>query len=67
MHEPFQVQLQAKRSNRRTPIDFFLKYKLNKAAELLKSGKYNVSEVGTVSHFSVSFKKQFGVNPSEYK
>lgn len=50
-----------------TPIHFFLKYKLNKAAELLKSGKYNVSEVGTVSHFSFSFKKQFGVNPSEYK
>lgn len=50
-----------------TPIHFFLKYKLNKAAELLKSGKYNASEVGTVSHFSVSFKKQFGVNPSEYK
>lgn len=40
-----------------TPIHFFLKYKLNKAAELLKSGKYNVSEVaditgfGTLSHF----------------
>ncbi len=56
-----------------TPIHFFLKYKLNKAAELLKSGKYNVSEVaditgfGTISHFSVSFKKYFGVNPSEYK
>lgn len=56
-----------------TPIHFFLKYKLNKAAELLKSGKYNVSEVadmtgfGTVSHFSVSFKKYFGINPSEYK
>lgn len=56
-----------------TPIHFFLKYKLNKAAELLKSGKYNVSEVaditgfGTLSHFSVSFKKYFGVNPSEYK
>lgn len=56
-----------------TPIHFFLKYKLNKAAELLKSGEYNVSEVaditgfGTVSHFSVSFKKYFGVNPSEYK
>lgn len=46
---------------------------MNKAAELLKSGKYNVSEVaditgfGTLSHFSVSFKKYFGVNPSEYK
>lgn len=56
-----------------TPIHFFMKYKLNKAAQLLKSGKYNVSEVadltgfGTISHFSVSFKKHFGVNPSEYK
>ena len=50
-----------------------MKYKLNKAAELLRSGKYNVSEVadltgfGTVSHFSVSFKKHFGVNPKDYK
>lgn len=56
-----------------TPIHFFMKYKLNKAAQLLKSGKYNVSEVayitgfGTISHFSVSFKKHFGVSPSEYK
>ena len=56
-----------------TPTHFFMKYKLNKAAELLRSGKYNVSEVadltgfGTVSHFSVSFKKHFGVNPKDYK
>lgn len=56
-----------------TPNNFFKKYKLNKAAELLKEGKYNVSEVSymtgfsTISHFSVSFKKQFGINPSEYK
>ena len=56
-----------------TPNNFFKKYKLNRAAKLLREGKYNVSEVsmmtgfGTVSHFSVSFKKQFGINPSEYK
>lgn len=56
-----------------TPIHFFLKYKLNKAAELLKSGKYNVSEVADITGFrpSISF---FGKlqeilwrNPSEYK
>lgn len=39
-----------------TPIHFFLKYKLNKAAELLKSGKYNVSEVADITGFNrISF------------
>lgn len=51
---------------------FFRKYKLNKAANLLKEKRYNVSEVAvmtgfaTAAHFSVAFKKQFGVSPSEY-
>ena len=55
-----------------TPGVFFRKYKLNKAADLLKKKKYNVSEVAvmtgfaTAAHFSVAFKKQFGVSPSEY-
>lgn len=55
-----------------TPNSFFKKYKLNRAAELLRSGKYNVSEVSdmtgfsSLSYFSVSFKKQFGVKPSDY-
>ena len=56
-----------------TPSSFFRTYKLNRAAELLKSGKYTVSEIAdmtgfsTQSHFSVVFKKQFGVTPTEYK
>ena len=56
-----------------TPSNFFRTYKLNRAAELLKSGRYTVSEIAdkcgfsTQSHFSVVFKKQFGVTPSEYK
>lgn len=55
------------------PSVFFRCYKLNRAAELIKEGKYNISEISymtgfsTLSHFSTSFKKQFGVNPSEYK
>lgn len=55
------------------PNIFFKKYKLNRAAELILSGNYNISEIAdmtgfsTASHFSSSFKKQFGISPSEYK
>lgn len=55
------------------PNTFFKMYKLNRATELLAEGKYNISEIAditgfsTLSHFSTSFKKQFGVSPSEYK
>jgi signal transduction histidine kinase/ligand-binding sensor domain-containing protein/DNA-binding response OmpR family regulator len=54
------------------PNVFFKTYKLNRAAELLREGKLNISEIAyitgfsTLPHFSASFKKQFGVNPSEY-
>ena len=56
-----------------TPGSFFRKYKLNKAARMLHEGKYNVSEIATLTgfstaaHFSVAFKKQFGVSPSDYQ
>lgn len=55
-----------------TPGSFFRRYKLNKAAQLLREGDHNVSEIATLTgfstaaHFSVAFKKQFGVSPSEY-
>lgn len=55
------------------PASFFKTYKLNKAAEYIKTGQYNISEIAymtgfnTLSHFSISFKKQFGVSPSEFK
>ena len=56
-----------------TPSNFFRTYKLNRAAELLKGGKYTIAEIAdktgfsTQSHFTVVFKKQFGVTPTEYK
>ena len=56
-----------------TPGTFFRKYKLNKAAQLLREGQYTASEIAimvgfsTAAHFSVAFKKQFGVSPSDYK
>ena len=42
------------------------------AAELLREGRHNISEIAdmtgfsTLSHFSTSFKKQFGVSPTDY-
>ncbi len=56
-----------------TPIEFFKQYKLNRAAELLKEGKYTISQISDLtgfsspSKFSTLFKKQFGVPPSCYK
>ncbi|MBO4475215.1 MAG: helix-turn-helix domain-containing protein [Bacteroidales bacterium] len=55
------------------PAVFFKRYKLNRAADLLREGKFNMSEIAymtgfnTLSHFSTSFKKQFGVPPTEYR
>ncbi|MBN2817445.1 MAG: helix-turn-helix domain-containing protein, partial [Bacteroidales bacterium] len=43
-----------------------------RAAEFLLEGKMNISEIAditgfsTPSHFSVSFKKHFGVSPKNY-
>ena len=54
------------------PSVFFKRYKLNRAAQLLKERNYNISEIAdmtgfsTLAHFSTSFKKQFGMSPSEY-
>ena len=56
-----------------TPATFFRTYKLNRAAQMLQMGQYNISEVAdltgfsTQSHFANLFKKQFGMTPSEYR
>lgn len=55
------------------PNNFFRCYKLNRAAEMLKTGNHNISEVAdmtgfkSVSHFSTVFKKQFGVAPTKWE
>ena len=56
-----------------TPGAFFRHYKLNLAAKMLKEGKHNVTEISdklgfnSVSNFSATFKKKFGVSPKDYK
>ena len=54
------------------PNVFFKTYKLNRAAELMRERKLNISEISditgfsTLPHFSASFKKHFGMPPSKY-
>ena len=56
-----------------TPGSFFRHYKLNLAAKMLKEGRHNVSEIAdmmgfaSISNFSASFKKMFGVSPKDFK
>jgi ligand-binding sensor domain-containing protein/signal transduction histidine kinase/DNA-binding response OmpR family regulator len=55
-----------------TPNDFIRLVRLKKAAELLQKDTYRISEIGYLvgfassSYFSKSFKRQFGVSPSNY-
>lgn len=52
--------------------EFIRRIRMNRALELLKSGRYTVAEVsamvgyGTPSYFSTSFKKFFGAQPSDH-
>lgn len=53
--------------------DYVRKIKLRKAAEMLSSGKFNVSEtawnigISSFSYFRQIFKEEFGCTPSEFK
>ena len=55
-----------------TPAEYFRAYKLNRAVELIKEDKHKMSGIAemcgfsSASHFATSFKKHFGVLPSEY-
>ena len=55
-----------------TPGEFVLMIRLDYAAELLQKGEFRVNEVcsmvsfKSLSHFSRSFQKKFGVSPKNY-
>lgn len=53
--------------------EYIRKIKMRKAAEMLASGRYNVSEtswnigISSVIYFRQCFKEEYGVSPSEYR
>ncbi|MCB1124018.1 MAG: AraC family transcriptional regulator, partial [Verrucomicrobiae bacterium] len=55
-----------------SPSDCIRRCRMEKAAELLQTGKHNISEVSDLvgmqdlSYFSTAFKKHFRMSPSEY-
>ncbi|MEQ9220035.1 MAG: response regulator [Cyclobacteriaceae bacterium] len=59
-----------KRAAGKTFLDFIREFRLNKSREYLMTQQYNVTEAAqlagfrSVAHFSDSFKKYFGVSPS---
>ena len=56
-----------------TPSDFIRRIRLNKAAALIKNNSDNISQIAlevgfsNPSYFAESFKKQFGLTPSQYQ
>lgn len=57
----------------KTPMEFLIDYRLRKAIELLKTADKTVLEISLAvgfsgaSYFAESFRKNFGVSPTDYK
>ena len=55
------------------PIEFVRQVRIKRAAQLLKSGQYNISQITYMvgmsdsRYFSKCFKKVYGITPSEFK
>ncbi|MDO9152734.1 MAG: AraC family transcriptional regulator [Paludibacter sp.] len=55
------------------PIEFIREMRIKRAAQLLKSGEYNISQITYMvgmsdsRYFSKCFKRIYGVTPSEFK
>ncbi len=70
---PYYFMHMFKEQTGRTPHEFLLALRLEKAEEMLKNGNYSIEEVGTscgfvdAAHFSKAFKRAKGITPSRYK
>lgn len=66
------LHLKMKAITGESTTDFIRKVRFAKVSELLKEGRYTISEVGNMtgfsssSYFTTSFKKHFGCLPTEY-
>ena len=66
------LHLKLKAITGKSAIDFIHKIRFNRACQLLKEGKYTVSEISfmvgynTPSYFALRFKKYMGCLPTEY-
>lgn len=56
-----------------SPGEFIRSVRLKRAAQLLKSSQYNISEISdrvgfsTIKYFNLNFKEEFGVTPTQYR
>jgi transcriptional regulator GlxA family with amidase domain len=57
----------------KTPYEYLLDLKIEKAKKMLKTNRYNITEISMMcgfsshSHFASTFKKKTGISPTEYK
>ena len=55
------------------PVELIRMMRLKKAAKYIETGEFTVSEIAymvgynDIKYFSTSFKKQFGISPSQYQ
>jgi AraC-like DNA-binding protein len=56
-----------------SPVEFIREIRIKRAAQLLESGDYNITEITYMvgmndsRYFSKCFKNTYGMTPSEYK
>lgn len=66
------LHLKMKAITGESTIEFIKKIRFNEACNLLKDGRYSIAEISTIvgfntpSYFTTSFKKYFGILPTDY-
>lgn len=62
-----------KRQTNKTPYEYLLDLKIEKAKKMLRSREYSITEISMMcgfsshSHFTSTFKKKTGISPSEFR
>ena len=71
--EPFCLFKKLKTLDRTCPIEFIKEMRVKRAAQLIESGDYNMTQIAYMvgindpRYFSKCFKQRFGMTPTEYK